>query len=246
MRTTRCHVDLPLTSGAHIDLPAATANHLLRVLRLRVGDAFALFNGDGRDYTATLVAQGRDGAQALVGEARKRDSESPLRSVLAQGVARGEKMDLILQKAVELGVSRIQPLWTERTEVRLDGPRLAKRLAHWQGVVVSACEQCGRAVLPTLDAPLTLEAFAASVRDQAALPLYLDPTATLGITQMTPPPAAGVLIAIGPEGGFSAAERARLHTAGFSGLRLGPRVLRTETAGLAALAALQARFGDLG
>ena len=150
MRTIRCHVDAPLSVGATAALPETAAGHLVRVLRLGVGDAVVLFNGDGHDYDARLVAVGKRGAEAEVLGARALANESPLAITLAQGVARGEKMDLVLQKGTELGVAAFAPINTERTEVKLDAERAEKRLAHWRGVLVAACEQSGRARVPAL------------------------------------------------------------------------------------------------
>ena len=243
MRLTRCHVDAPLSVGTSLALPETAANHLARVLRLREGDACVLFNGDGHDYDACLTAISKRGVVADITGARVIDTESPLHVTLLQGIARGEKMDLILQKATELGVAAFIPVMAERTEVKLDAERAEKRVAHWRSVVASACEQSGRARLPTLSAPAAL-ADAARAVGADATKLTLDPTgevslATVGIT------GGSVVVAIGPEGGWSPRDRDALSAAGFTGLRLGPRILRTETAGLAAIAALQSRFGDL-
>lgn len=243
MRLTRVFVDLPLAPGARVALPEDAAAHLVRVLRLREGEACVLFNGDGHDYDATLAAATKRGVDAVVGDARAIDNESPLRLVLLQGIARGEKMDLILQKATELGVSAIVPAFADRTEVRLDGDRLDKRMAHWRSVVVSACEQSGRARIPELFPARNLAEAAALPAD--ALKLTLDPQGEHRSASLAMPASATVVIGIGPEGGWSEKDRTVLRERGFSGLRLGPRVLRTETAGLAAIAALQARFGDL-
>ncbi|TXH70305.1 MAG: 16S rRNA (uracil(1498)-N(3))-methyltransferase [Lysobacteraceae bacterium] len=244
MRLTRIFVDIPLQVGARIALPEAAAAHLVRVLRLREGESCVLFNGDGHDHDARLLAANKRGVEAEVTGTRAIGNESPLRIVLLQGVARGEKMDLILQKATELGVTAIAPVFAERTEVRLDGERLGKRIAHWRSVMISACEQSGRAripeLLPARDLSQTAPAFAAD-----ALKLILDPAGEDRFDTLAAPGAEGVAIAIGPEGGWSEKDRACLREAGFTGLRLGPRVLRTETAGLAAIAAMQARFGDL-
>ncbi len=245
MRVTRVHVELPLAAGIEIDLPEDAANHLARVLRLGVGDSCVLFNGDGHDYPARLVEVGKRVVRAAVAAGDMLDNESPLRLVLLQGVARGEKMDLILQKATELGVASVQPLYSQRSEVRLDGARADKRLAHWRGVVVSACEQCGRARVPDVAMPLAL------VKALAAMPggglrLILDPDATASLPQLTLDQSQPVCLAVGPEGGWSPQDLEQLYAAGFSGVRLGPRVLRTETAGLAAIAALQVLHGDLG
>src|SRR5688572_22494627 len=158
MRLTRVHVEAPLQPGTEFALPEGPAAHLARVLRLEAGDACVLFNGDGHDYGARVVAVGKRELRVAVESASTVDNESPLPITLVQGVARGEKMDLILQKATELGVSRFVPVWSQRSEVKLDEARTAKRLAHWRGVVVAACEQCGRARVPAVEAPLALAA----------------------------------------------------------------------------------------
>ncbi|WP_028916374.1 16S rRNA (uracil(1498)-N(3))-methyltransferase [Pseudoxanthomonas sp. J35] len=244
MRLTRCHVDLPLHPGSDVVLPERAASHLARVLRLREGDACVLFNGDGHDYAARLAAVGKREVRAEVLSASAVDNESPLRIVLLQGIARGEKMDLVLQKATELGVAAVLPVSGERTEVRLDPERAQKRLAHWRSVVESACEQSGRARVPEVAAPATLDVAARSLQGEG-LRLVLDPQGEQRADSLERPASATVWIAIGPEGGWSPRDREVLRTAGFTGLQLGPRILRTETAGLAAIAALQARFGDL-
>jgi 16S rRNA (uracil1498-N3)-methyltransferase len=244
VRVTRVHVSQPLVVGARAALPVEAAAHLVRVLRLQPGDAFILFNGDGNDYEARLLAAGKRGAEAEVVAVRAVGSESPLRIVLLQGIARGEKMDLVLQKATELGVAAIVPVSGERTEVRLDAERARKRLAHWRSVVESACEQSGRTRVPTVAAPADLEA-ASRTLEGDGLRLVLDPQGEHRLAGLATPAGGSACIAIGPEGGWSPRDRAILQAAGFTGLRLGPRVLRTETAGLAAIAVLQARFGDL-
>lgn len=243
MRVTRAYLELPLAPGAEVVLPETAAAHLTRVLRLGVGDSCVLFNGDGHDYAARIAVVGKREVRAVVGEATRVDRESPLRTGLLQGVARGEKMDLILQKATELGIADVRPLWSQRSEVKLDGERAAKRLAHWRGVVTSACEQSGRATVPPVAAPVSL-ANALDALPAGGLRLLLDPDGTLGIRTLELDADTLVWLAVGPEGGWSPDDRAQLQAAGFQGLRLGPRVLRTETAGLAALAALQAMGGD--
>ncbi|WP_420009321.1 16S rRNA (uracil(1498)-N(3))-methyltransferase [Xanthomonas sacchari] len=243
MRLTRCHVELPLHAGAEVALPDDVANHLLRVLRLREGDPCVLFNGDGCDYDAELLQAGKRNASVRIGAARPADNESPLAITLLQGVARGEKMDLILQKATELGVAAIVPVWAERTEVKLDAARVDKRVAHWRSVVIAACEQSGRARVPQLSAPLALADAAGAAADSPCR-LILDPQGEQRLRSLAIGGDAAT-IAIGPEGGWSPRDRATLEAAGFVGLRLGPRILRTETAGLAAIAALQAHHGDL-
>lgn len=244
MRTIRSFVDAPLSPGAIVTLSETASGHLVRVLRLGLGDPVVLFNGDGHDYAARLVSLGKRGAEAEVLSASPVANESPLALTLAQGVARGEKMDLVLQKATELGVAAIAPVNTERTEVKLDAERAAKRLAHWRGILAAACEQSGRARLPRLAEPGSLAAYAAA--ETATLKLMLDPAGELSLPELALAPGDTVALAVGPEGGLSDRDRATLHAAGFRGLRLGPRILRTETAGLAAIAALQALYGDLG
>jgi len=241
MRRPRVHVDLPLAEGRSVVLPDAVRERLLSVLRLRDGAPVVLFDGQGLDWPGILKV-GRGEAAVELGMPVAVATESPLAVTLVQAIARGEKMDMILQKATELGVARIVPVITERTEVHLDPARSSRRLEHWRRVVASACEQCGRARLPALEPPVELAVFAeAAARSDARLCL-LDPEADVGFGDLD----AGrpVVIAIGPEGGFSDRDRAVLGLAGFDGVRLGPRVLRTETAGLAALAVLQARAGD--
>ncbi len=244
MRLTRCPVALPLAAGQTLALPEETANHLVRVMRLREGDGCVLFNGDGHDYPATLSSIGKREVQVRIESAQPVDTESPLPITLLQGIARGEKMDLILQKATELGVTAIIPVNAERTEVKLDAARAEKRIAHWRSVVGSACGQSGRARIPDIGAPQALAAAAASLPQQT-LRLTLDPQGEHRLAALPAAPAQGVVIAIGPEGGWSPRDRQQLADAGFQGLQLGPRILRTETAGLAAIAALQARLGDL-
>ena len=243
MRTIRIHVDQPLATGADVALPAQAGEHVARVLRLAAGDPLTLFNGDGADYAATILAVGKREVRVQVLDRQAVARESPLRLTLAQGVARGEKMDLIVQKATELGVARIVPLLTERAEVKLDAARAEKRLAHWRAVAASACEQCGRARLPEILSALPLPAWLAALADDGALRLALLPEAESSARELRPSDA-GALLVVGPEGGLGERDTDALHEAGFHGLRLGPRILRTETAGLAALAALQALHGD--
>ncbi|MBB5207243.1 16S rRNA (uracil(1498)-N(3))-methyltransferase [Chiayiivirga flava] len=243
MRLTRNHVDAPLAVGATVALDDAVTAHLVRVLRLGLGDALVLFNGDGFDYEARLVSVAKRGAQAEVMSRREVRNESPLRVVLAQAIARGDRMDWVLQKATELGVAAIVPIVTERTEVKLDADRGDKRMQHWRGVVAAACEQCGRTRVPELHAPVALAAWLADP-PRPALVLCLDPQAERSLRDVAI--EAGCALVIGPEGGFGERDLHALRAAGAVGVRLGPRVLRTETAGLAALAALQMLGGDFG
>jgi 16S rRNA (uracil1498-N3)-methyltransferase len=244
MRVNRAYVEGPLSVGMRLALPEGAAAHLVRVLRFGVGDTCVLFNGEGRDYDARIVSADKRGAEVEIVAMRDVTNESPLRIVLVQGIARGEKMDWILQKATELGVTAFVPVSSERSEVKLDADRAGKRLAHWHSVVVSACEQSWRACVPEVAAPQSLVA-ALSALPGDSLRLMLDPDARDSINSLQAPGDNPLVIAIGPEGGWSPRDRASLAEAGFIGLRLGPRILRTETAGIAAIAVLQSRFGDL-
>ena len=246
MRQIRIHIDGPLQVGTEIALPPQAAAHAARVLRLRSGDFLTLFNGDGQDYPAELVEVDARAVRARVLAAQPPANESPLRIVLAQALARGEKMDWIVQKATELGAAAIVPLLTERSEVKLDDARGAKRVAHWRAVAISACEQSGRATIPSIDAPRPLETWLASrPADSDAMRLVLHPgSGGVRPREMKLTAPCEVSLAVGPEGGFGERDLAALRDAGFRALSLGPRILRTETAGLAAIAALQALYGD--
>jgi 16S rRNA (uracil1498-N3)-methyltransferase len=241
MGTPRVYVDAALASGSEIALPPEAAAHLTRVLRLRPDEAVVLFNGDGRDYAGRLLAVHRQEVRVLVRVAGEAEAEPPLRLHLAVGVSRGERMDFVIQKAVELGVASIRPLFTERSVVRLDAERLDRRHTHWHGVLVAACEQSGRRRLPHLHPAQALADWLPTVAGTA---LLLDPQAVRSLADLPAPQGAATLL-VGPEGGLSADERARALSAGFVSVRLGPRILRTETAPLAALAAMQVLWGDL-
>lgn len=244
MRTIRIHVEQPLAVGQELPLPAQAGEHVARVLRLTAGSPITLFNGDGFDYPAVIQAVGKREVSVRVEAAQPVENESPLPLTLAQGVARGEKMDLIVQKATELGVTRIVPLLTERSEVKLDAGRAEKRLAHWQAVAASACEQSGRARVPSVLPAVSLEHWLRELAQDDVVRLALLPEGTRRANELQFTAAGGVLV-VGPEGGLGQRDTSALTEAGFKGLRLGPRILRTETAGLAALAALQALHGDV-
>ncbi len=244
MRIPRIYVPQTLRPGREVELPIQAGEHLARVLRLDRGHPLRLFDGSGDEYDAELASLAKRSVTARVLEsASAEDRESPLRITLAQGIARGEKMDWILQKATELGVARIVPVVTDRTEVKLDAERAERRHAHWEAVVASACEQCGRSRLPEVREPARLSDWAAALDESAGQRLALDPKGELAPRDL--PASTRATLAVGPEGGLSEHDLATLKAAGFRGLRLGPRILRTETAGLAALAAMQALIGDL-
>ena len=240
----RFYCDLPLAVGRLIELPIETARHAIGALRLRNGDAVTLFNGDGSEYAGNLQLAGKIAAVRL-NACDQPERESHLRITLAQGISSGERMDLTLQKSVELGVTAIQPLMMRRTVVRLNGDKIEKRLRHWRGVVTSACEQCGRNHLPPV---AEIQEFAAWLslsrgRETETRRYLLDPEASTSLHEL-PVPDAPVILLAGPEGGFDPAERKAAIAAGCIALRLGPRILRTETAALAALSAMQALWGD--
>lgn len=222
-------------------LPETTAHHVLRTLRLRTGDALALFDGTGGEWHGTLGTVSRERVEVRLTHFKAVARESPLQCLLAQGLSSGERMDYTLQKAVELGVHAIQPLATRRSVVRLDEARAARRLAHWREVVISACEQCGRDRIPEVMPLVALDAWL--TRTHGTRVLLLDPAAAMRLADLPRPAGAQWLLA-GPEGGFDPDERAAVLAAGGTGIHLGPRVLRTETAALAALAAMQALWGD--
>jgi 16S rRNA (uracil1498-N3)-methyltransferase len=243
MRIPRIYTDQPLRPGSEVLLPEQAGEHVARVLRLERGHPLILFNGDGGECDAQLASLAKRAVTANVIAQRAADRESTLRLTLAQSIARGEKMDWILQKATELGVSRIVPLVTERTEVKLDEERAERRLAHWRSVLASACEQCGRNLLPELEPPQRLDRWLGALDAAGAARLALLPEGESTLRHL-PSVENGAIVVVGPEGGFSENDVAMLKHAQFAGLRLGPRVLRTETAGIAALAALQVLAGD--
>lgn len=244
MREPRVFVPTPLKGQHEVVLPTQAAEHVSRVLRLRAGASLVLFDGTGGEYAAELTATGRDGVRAAVGAWRDTECESPLRVTLLQALARGEKMDLIVQKATELGVARIVPVAAERSVVQLDGDRAERRAEHWRAVAISACEQCGRNRLPEIEAASPLEEALRRLDAAASVRLWLEPGADVSLVAAASGQRDLVLL-IGPEGGFSPAEGELAQRAAFRAVSLGPRVLRTETAGLAALAALGATSGDL-
>ncbi len=245
MRLTRVYVDATLARGTHVTLKGSAASHLTRVLRLGPQDALTLFNGRGGEYAATIEQSAAGGVSVAVGEERQLERESPLTLTLAQGVSRGERMDLVVQKATELGVSRLVPVLTERSVVRLDPQQSVRKVAHWRAIAIAACEQSGRNRVPEVAMPLALREFTGTSRGVGTgTHVLLSPGAALRLDDV-PSPVTDVTVLIGPEGGLSEAEEDLARTAGFTPVRLGPRILRTETAAIAALTLLQRKFGDL-
>jgi len=244
---TRVYVGATLTPGSPVELPPDTASHLAKVLRARAGDELILFNGDGREFTGAIEGVRGSRVSAFVGDGRVVDRESALAITLVQSVPRGDRMDFIVQKATELGVARIVPVLSQRSVVRLDAAQAESKAIHWRAVAVSACEQCGRNSLPIIEAVQPLLNYLSKSAPCAGPRLVFEPESAL---QPLAPTTAGTpvvdaQIAIGPEGGFAADELEAFRVAGFAQGGLGPRVLRAETAAIAALVWLQTRFGDM-
>ncbi|MCU7647855.1 16S rRNA (uracil(1498)-N(3))-methyltransferase [Pseudomonas piscis] len=238
MRLSRFFIDTPLSLGEH-ELPEAQAHYIARVLRMAEGDALQVFDGSGQEFRGTLVEVGKKRVRISLDESFAGQPESPLHIHLGQGLSRGERMDWAIQKATELGVDQITPIFSERCEVRLKDERADKRLLHWRQVAISACEQCGRSKVPVIHPPLLLADW---LKQTAAdLKLVLHPVAEPLESHARPGTLAFL---IGPEGGLSDAEVEQAQGAGFLPARLGPRVLRTETAPVVALAVAQQIWGD--
>jgi len=246
VRTHRVYTPQALEPGREIRLEEQASHYLGRVLRVAAGQGLVLFNGDGHDYAVEVLHPARAGMSLRVDSRLPGLPESPLSITVVQALSRGERMTETLQKCTELGAAAFQLLHTERVEIRLRGDKLDKRMAHWRGVIVAACEQCGRARVPGLAPPVSLDEWLRA--DCDAERLVLDPGAYRSVAQWAADVGAvsSVQLAIGPEGGISDAELARLRAAGVEGVNLGPRILRTETAAPAAVAILQALVGDLG
>ncbi|MFW5969253.1 MAG: 16S rRNA (uracil(1498)-N(3))-methyltransferase [Halofilum sp. (in: g-proteobacteria)] len=244
MRVPRAYIDAELAVGGHVALPAATAHHFLRVLRLPDGAAIRLFNGAPGDWHGQLMVTGKQRASAQIVSFEASATESPLELTLVQGISRGQRMDYTLEKCVELGVHHVIPVVMERTQAAPAGERIVKKARHWQGVIAAAAAQSGRTRLPSLAPQSGFGEWLAQADATATPHVLLDPLADHGPGGIAATTAA-TLIA-GPEGGFSPGERDRAYLAGCQGMRLGPRILRTETAAVATLAVLQGLYGDLG
>lgn len=243
MRIPRVYFPPPLSEGSRVSLDERARRYLIRVLRLRAGAELWLFDGRGREYRAVLETVARREARARILERLGRDAESALRIVLGQGISRGERMDYALQKAVELGVNRMVPVFTGRSGVKFSGARVEKRQRHWQGIAISACEQCGRNYVPPVESPRSLGNFLEGCRLETKI--LLDSGGEQPLKALPSPLEGELALLIGPEGGLTQAEIEQARQAGFAGARLGPRILRTETATVAALTAVQLCWGDL-
>ena len=254
MRDIRIFCQTPIVADAPFELPPSAAQHVVKVLRLREGQALTLFDGSGGEWAATITALRKDRVRVTARRHDPVERESPLAITLLQALARGEKMDWIVQKATELGVARLVPIATLRSVVQLDGERADKRLAHWRSVAIAACEQSGRNRLPEIATPVPLDAACAIAATRGIgmyryalapgdAPDFASALRALELQQGATPPRLTLLV--GPEGGLTDEELARAADCGFSPVSLGPRVLRTETAGAAAIAVAQALLGDL-
>ncbi|RUO47436.1 16S rRNA (uracil(1498)-N(3))-methyltransferase [Pseudidiomarina donghaiensis] len=233
----------PWQIGANIHLSEDAANHVGRVLRMTAGQQLELFNGDGNNYAATIVEATKRSVTVTIEHVATNQSEAPLAIHLAQGISRGERMDFVLQKSVELGVTEITPLFTERCGVKLTGERLLKKQQQWQKIVIAACEQSGRSVVPQVHTPMHLQQWL-TAGAPSGLKLTLDPYAAKPLRDLADSPQQ-VTLFIGPEGGLTETEVQATASHEFLPVRLGPRILRTETAALTALSVIQYQFGDL-
>jgi 16S rRNA (uracil1498-N3)-methyltransferase len=242
MRLTRVYIDEALIPHSIVELPPGTASHLAKVLRVRTGDELTLFSGDGREFVGSIESVRGSRVTAAVGNCTDVDRESPFAVTLVQCVPRGDRMDFIVQKATELGVTRIVPVLSQRSVVRLDATQAESKAIHWRAVAVNACEQCGRNRLPVIEAPSALLNYLGGSTPTSPR-LVLEPEMESSAAPLDLDAAAE--IAIGPEGGFAADELDAFRIAGFARVQLGPRILRTETAAIAALTWLQTRFGDM-
>ncbi len=240
MRVSRIYTEQPLKQESQITLTGQQAHYLSKVLRLKANANLILFNGDGYEYKSLLTAIDKHKVIVDIQKSTVANSESPLHSILGLGLSRGERMDIAIQKSTELGVTEIVPLFTEFSEVKLQGERLQKKIEHWQQVAISACEQSGRNQPPKVHKPQTLLNWCSNL--DCELKLIFEPDANKGLA--TQEKISQVALLIGPEGGFSEKELNNAANSGFNAVRLGPRILRTETAPIAALTSLQLLWGD--
>lgn len=239
----RLFISQPLEAGQNVEIDGDRAHYLSRVLRMKTGSKLVLFTGDGHDYPAVVSAARKTRVVLRVGEAVRNDRESPLMVQLVQGISRGERMDFAVQKATELGVHRILPVFTKFSVVKLDTDRAARRVQHWQKIAQGACEQSGRNRVPLIEAPIALNDYFGN-ESAADCRIALVPGATTALHELAHTPQTVDLL-VGPEGGLSENEAADAANAGFLAVSLGPRILRSETAALTALALAQSKWGDV-
>lgn len=243
MANLRFFTDSPLAPDTEVQLSESAAAHATRALRLNAGDSAIIFNGDGFDYDCTLTSVKKNAVTATITGAKQISNESPLHITLLQGISSGDRMDFTIQKAVELGVRQIQPISTQRSVVKLSYDRAEKRTEHWQNVAISACEQSGRAFVPKVLAPLTLEAWLAQNPYSSTTRILLNPIGAKRLAEI-PKPAGAIELLIGAEGGLSPGEIDLACAQNFQSIVLGPRILRTETAALTAISSMQSLWGD--
>jgi 16S rRNA (uracil1498-N3)-methyltransferase len=241
VRIPRIYTSQALHPVSTLELEAGPSHHLIKVLRMDAGRQLILFNGDGGEYPSVVSATSKKAAFIAVGERIEKRNQSPLDITLAIAISKGDRMDWVLQKATELGVTSIQPLFSERTEIKLVGDRLEKKINTWNQIVIGACEQCRRNILPTVFAPRAMAEFISDC--DAALKLVLHHRTERSLAEISQP--SSVCLLVGPEGGLSEQEIILAESRNFSALSLGPRVMRTETAPLAAISILQHRWGDM-
>ena len=240
MRNSRIYQNISFTTGSEIQLNHQAAHHITNVLRLPVNSPLIIFNGQGGEYSAIIIAINKKSVTVRIGDFINIERESPLNLHLAQGISRGNKMDFTIQKAVELGVKTITPIITARCTIKLPPDRWQKKLHHWQTIIINACQQCGRNQLPLLNSPIAIEDWLPQTVNTTKLILH--PTANRTLETLTN--IQNCILLIGSEGGFTDREIVLTKQQQFIPLQLGPRILRSETAGLAAIAVLQNKFGD--
>jgi len=243
MRKNRFYIETGLAQVDEVQLSDRAAQHAARVLRLKVGDQVTLFNGDGFDYDCELISVHKSTVMVKVLRSEMTENESPLDIVLLQGISNGYRMDYTIQKAVELGVKRIQPIDTARSVVKLNASRVERRVLHWQGVAISASEQSGRVVVPVVEKPMSLANWLAHDDQASVCRLLLNPEGAVRLAGLKNPKLP-IQLLVGAEGGLTSAEIELATSRGFESVLLGPRILRTETAALAAVSALLAIWGD--
>lgn len=243
MANLRFYTPSPLALGASVQLSESAAAHATRALRLNIGDDVVLFNGDGFNYSCTLTDIKKNSVTAMVNNAAEVHNESPLNITLIQAISSGDRMDFTIQKAVELGVKNIQPISSKRSVVKLSAERAEKRTEHWQNIAISACEQSGRAYVPKVLAPTSLEQWLSKNPSATNTRILLNPIGAVRLTEITKP-TGEIQLLIGAEGGLSQEEIGLASSHHFQSIVLGPRILRTETAALTAIAAMQLAWGD--
>ena len=244
MRVPRLYINDKIEIKSDLSLGKEASNYIGNVLRLGQGSKIILFNGDGYDYPSVVKDRQKRHLTIEVLERQQQETESPLSITLGLGMIKGERMDLSIQKAVELGVTHITPLFSDFSMVNLSGPRLEKKIQHWRNIVISACEQCERAVLPGIDPPIRLESWVTNESHKQAICLVMDPRSGRSLNHVSPHQNMRLHLLIGPEGGLSDAETYLATTHGFEAIQMGRRVLRAETAVIATLAAIQTKWGD--